>query len=171
MDVECSEALSEAISEWGDDRGALVVVSHDRSFCQRIAFTHIATVQDGKLVLEERSVRDSDWSSADLSTQTKTSEEPYDGSESNGNSATSTNEIDSALRKKAYNAPKRIAKLEGLIEAAESKIAEIDDKMMNLGNDVGKLVDLNEEKEKLAKSVEEYMEEWEELEELLAQVA
>jgi ATPase subunit of ABC transporter with duplicated ATPase domains len=27
------EALSEALSEWGDDQGALVVVSHDRTFC------------------------------------------------------------------------------------------------------------------------------------------
>eukprot|EP00977_Amphora_coffeiformis_P014886 scaffold4242_cov175-Amphora_coffeaeformis.AAC.10 len=170
LDVECSEALSEAISEWGGDRGALVVVSHDRSFCQRIPFTHVATVQDGRLLLEERSIRESDWSSSDLSTQAWKSEK-LNRAEANSNSSVSTDGIDPALRKKAFNAPKRIEKLERLIEAAESKIAEIDDKMMAVGNDVGKLVDLNEEKEKIAKTVEEYMEEWEELEELLAQVA
>ena len=41
--------------------------------------------------------------------------------------------------------------------------------MMSSGNDVGKLVDLNSEKEKLEETVADYMEEWQELEELLAQ--
>ena len=121
-------------------------------------------------MLEERSVRESDWSSNDLSKQSgKREKSTGAGIDSSGSN--STDGIDPALRKKAFNAPKRIEKLERLIEEAELKIAEIDDKMMAVGNDVGKLVDLNEEKERIAKCVEEYMEEWEDLEELLAQVA
>lgn len=167
--MECSEALSEAISEWGEDSGALVVVSHDRSFCQRIAFTHVATVDNGRLVLEERSVRDSDWNSIDLSTQN--SDATAEANDATQDSAASSSQIDPALRKKAYNAPKRIEKLETLIEKTEAKISDIDEQMMAAGSDVGKLVDLNKEKEKLEETVAEYMDEWEQLEELLAQVA
>lgn len=171
MDLECSEALSKALGAWGDDRGALVVVSHDRSFCERIPFTHVATVKDGKMILEERSMRDSDWTSTSLSTQLSEKGECAPGASGSNSSTESTNEMDPALRKKMFNAPKRIEKLESLIEKAEEKIAEIDEKMMAVGNDVGKLVDLNEEKEKITRTVEEYMNEWEELETLLSHLA
>ena len=171
MDLECSEALREAISKWGDDRGALVVVSHDKKFCQRIPFTHVATVRDGKLVLEERSVRDSDWDISDLSTQRSNQKLNSSANAVEGNNDKSGKEMDPALRKKLFNAPKRIEKLESMIEKAEARIAEIDEKMMAVGNDVGQLVDLNDEKEKLSNSVSEYMEEWEELEDLLSQMA
>lgn len=152
----------------GDDRGALVVVSHDRSFCNRIPFTDVAPVQDGKLVLEERTVCDSDWNSSDLSTQNAQSA----SDDVNGkvqDSSASSNDLDPQTHKKIYNAPKPIdcEKLEAMIEKAESKITEIDEQMMSVGNDVGKLVDLNEEKEKLEQTVSEYMDKWEKLDELL----
>lgn len=115
--------------------------------------------------MEERSVRESDWTSAELSTQkadTETNVSAHDNEASRG-------EIDPALRKRIFNAPKRIQKLESLIEKAEARITEIGEEMMSSGNDVGKLVDLNSEKEKLEETVADYMEEWQELEELLAQ--
>ena len=33
--------------------GSLVVISHDRDFCEKVGFTHIGTVMDGKLILEQ----------------------------------------------------------------------------------------------------------------------
>ena len=33
--------------------GSLVVISHDRDFCEKVGFTHIGTVMGGKLVLEQ----------------------------------------------------------------------------------------------------------------------
>ena len=161
------EALSEALRDWGDKTGALVVVSHDRSFCERITFTHVATVHDEQLVIEQRDARQGDWIIGDLSEQPTT--ETASSSENNGKS--SSKEVDPKLRKQAYNAPKRITKLESLIEKAEEKIAALDEEMLSHGSDVGKLVDLTKEKEALEAQVVEYMEEWEELEELLSQVA
>ena len=71
LDIECVEALSDAISSWsGDKVGALVVVSHDRNFCEKINFTHVATVRDGKFTIEERPARDSDWIIQSLSEAT-----------------------------------------------------------------------------------------------------
>merc|ERR1719287_46742 len=66
LDVECIAALSNALSRWGGKDGAVVVVSHDRAFCETVGFTHVGTVVDGRLTLEERSLRRSDWDLYDL---------------------------------------------------------------------------------------------------------
>ena len=78
--------------------------------------------------------------------------------------------MDPKLRKLAYNAPKRIAKLEHLIEEAETEVDALDNEMMTVGTDVGRLMDLTKEKEKWQAKVAAYMDEWEQLEELLAVV-
>ena len=44
----------------------MVVISHDREFCEKVGFTHVGTVMDGKLVLEQRSLRESDWDQYDI---------------------------------------------------------------------------------------------------------
>jgi ATPase subunit of ABC transporter with duplicated ATPase domains len=159
------EALSESLSEWGEEEGAIVVISHDKSFCDKVGFTHVATVKDGSLVLEQRNSTDADWDSSDRTLQRSSEDEelPQETKESK--------EIDSKLRKEAYNAPKRISKIEALVDQTEGKIATLEAKMLAIGNDVGKLVDLTKEKEKLEEQVEELMEEWEQLEEVLLQVA
>jgi ATP-binding cassette subfamily F protein uup len=79
-------------------------------------------------------------------------------------------EEDKKKRKRAFNAPKRIQKIEQIIENNEQKMAKIDGEMMEVGNDVGKLTDMSQEKEKLDAEVEELMEEWAELEMLLEEL-
>lgn len=162
------EALSEALSEWGDDEGAVIVISHDKKFCDQVGFTHVATVKDGGLVLEQRSTNDADWDSSVATFQRSSDGEV--ASAGTGSDGANTNEIDPKLRKQAYNAPKRIAKIETLVEQKEEKIAELDAEMLENGSDVGKLVDLTEEKNKLEEQVMELMEEWEQLEELLLEI-
>jgi len=66
LDVGCIEALAIALSQWGDKDGGVVVISHDRAFCEEVGFTHVGTVSNGKLVLEQRSLRDSDWEEYDI---------------------------------------------------------------------------------------------------------
>ena len=56
-------------------------------------------------------------------------------------------------------------------EDKEAAIALLEDEMLANGSDVGKLVDLTNEKEALEAQVMELMEEWEELETLLSRVA
>jgi len=66
LDVGCIQGLANALSEWGGKDGAIVVISHDREFCDKVGFTHVGTVMDGSLVLEQRSLRDSDWDLYDI---------------------------------------------------------------------------------------------------------
>ena len=178
LDVECVEALSEALSDWDEDeRAAIVVISHDKAFCEQIGFTHVATVKDGQVTIEQRNTRDSDWDSSAFSTQPSL----------NGGAATKNHsleeesldvaeeppkkDVDPKLRKQAYNAPKRITKIEREVEKAEERIAELDAEMLSNGSDVGLLTDLSREKEQLESMIESLMEEWSELEELLLMVA
>jgi len=169
LDVECVEALGEALSQWGSDEGAVVVVSHDRNFCEKIPFTHVATVQDGKLTMEQRSPVSTDFEIASLSLAAPTNGRGDKSTHSSRESSVKETEtqIDPALRKKAFNAPKRIAKLEELLESTELRIAQLDEEMLANGNDLGRLQDLSKEKEKLVATAANYMAEWEELEQLL----
>jgi ATPase subunit of ABC transporter with duplicated ATPase domains len=60
LDVGCIQGLANALSGWGGKDGAVVVISHDREFCEKVGFTHVGTVMNGGLVLEQRSLRDGD---------------------------------------------------------------------------------------------------------------
>jgi hypothetical protein len=66
LDVQCIDALARALNGWGGNDGAIVVISHDRPFCEEIGFTHVGTVTNGRLVLEQRTVQDSDWEHYDI---------------------------------------------------------------------------------------------------------
>lgn len=61
LDVGCIQGLANALSGWGGKDGAVVVISHDREFCEKVGFTHVGTVSNGKLVLEQRGLCESDW--------------------------------------------------------------------------------------------------------------
>ena len=170
LDIECVEALSESLSDWGEETGAIVVISHDKSFCDKVGFTHVATVkEDGTLSVEQRGTRPSDWDSSTTTFQRSSSEEEETTNEQQSQSQDP--EMDKKLRKQAYNAPKRISKIETLVEQKEAKIASLEEEMMANGSDVGKLVDLTKEKETLEEQVMELMEEWEDLEALLLKVS
>jgi ATP-binding cassette subfamily F protein 3 len=157
--------LSESLSEWGEETGAIVVISHDKAFCQKVGFTHVATIQvGGTLIVEQRGTRESDWDSSINTFQRSFSQTEDDDEEEE------IPQMDSALRKQAFNAPKRIAKIESLIEKKEVTIATLDEEMFANGRDMGKLVDLTEKKETLEAQVMELMEEWETLETLMAQL-
>jgi len=66
LDVGCIQGLANALSGWGGKDGAIVVISHDREFCEKVGFTHIGTVNNGGLILEQRELRDSDWDQYDI---------------------------------------------------------------------------------------------------------
>lgn len=153
LDVECIEALGEGLSDW---EGAVVVISHDQNFCQQIPFTHVGTVENGQFTLEQRTTRPSDWTLFDEvsnSAETKQTKKP---------------EIDRTKQKRAYNAPKRIAKIEKEIEDSEERMEEIDAEMLANGSDVALLTELTQKRNVEEAKVADLMQEWEELEELLA---
>jgi ATP-binding cassette subfamily F protein uup len=162
LDVEYISAMAEALSNWGNEDGAVVVVSHDRAFCQEIGFTHIGTVQNGSFTLEERTLREDNWNMFDSETMDNANEKV---------STSSKPQVDRRLQKLAFNAPKRIAKLEELIEETECKVATLEEEMMANGSNMGKLKELMQKKDELDQKLASYMQEWEESEELLVTVA
>ena len=153
------------MSSWGGKDGAVIVVSHDKAFCDDVGFTHVGTVDDGTLTVEERGLTGKDWVKYDIHSAI------VDGS-SNGNKLFTKEEEEELenRRKAAYNAPKRIKKLEQMIEDCEAKIAEIEEEMVQSGTDVGKLVDLNNEKEIEEAKVADMMDEWSNLEMVLEEL-
>lgn len=158
------EALSEALHSWGKDSGSLVVISHDKAFCDKLEFTHVITVEDGIVLMEQREARDSDWEIATFVKQRRTNIRDPVPSEGGAMEP----EMDAASRKKAFNAPKRIRRIEELIEQKECQIVALDDEMLRNGSDVGRLIDLTSKRSDLDKEVMALMEEWEELEALLS---
>lgn len=174
LDVECIDALSHALSNWGDKHGAIVVVSHDRPFCDAVEFTHVGTVKDGKLTLEERNLDDRDWEQYDINgSATAVS---IEGSDSEAEASAppavqltpAEKEEAKRLRKLAFNAPKRIKKLEGMMQASEKKISDFDKEMIEAESNVGKWKELSNKKQEEEAKVLKMTAEWEELEELLA---
>jgi len=100
------------LSNWGGKDGSVVVVSHDRSFCESVGFTHVGTVMDGGLVIEERGLEEKDWLCYEIGASSR------DLFESNASldpvlelSSEEKAELDKK-RKLAFNAPKRIQKIE-----------------------------------------------------------
>ena len=171
LDVECIEALGEGISEWGNKDGAIVVISHDRSFCNSIPFTHVGTVENGQLKVEQRGVRPSDWSLFEGSIIIKSDGDNSNTSNSyhrDGENKENNAKLDPEKRKKAFSAPKRISKIEQLLEEAEVRIACIDAEMLANGRDIEKLTKLCAKREEEESKIGELMQEWEELEEFLA---
>ena len=166
------EALSEVLSDWGEGRGSIVVISHDKAFCEQVGFTHVLTITgEGGLHLEQRDANEDDWDSSVATFQKSMGGgDGDDDVASSVGAAAMDKELLAKRRKMAYNAPKRIEKIESLVEQKEETMAALDDEMLANGSDVGKLVDLSKEKEGLEEEVMTLMEEWEELETLLAEM-
>ena len=115
--------------------------------------------------MEERIMRESDWAyevgqiAAD---QKETSKQPKSSKKSKKDSAARRE-----LEKQAYNAPRRIAKLEKLIEKAELSLSAVEKEMMENGNDAAILMKLTDQRSQINEQIMAYMQEWESLQELL----
>ena len=166
LDIEMIEALGEALNSWGGKDGSVVVVSHDRNFCEQVGFTHVATVDGGSLRIEERELTDGDWQMYDIASGDANECSQHQKTEL---TAEEKAELD-RKRKLAFNAPKRISKLEVLIEQAEERIQEYDEEMIRIGSDVEKLLELTDRKTEEEDNVSTLMEEWEYLETLIAEM-
>eukprot|EP01082_Thalassiosira_pseudonana_P002625 g3319.t1 g3319 contig12:1825500-1827834(-) len=166
LDVECIEALGDALSSWGGKDGSIVVVSHDQAFCEQVGFTHVGTVKDGGLIIEERDLDERDWERYDIASSTSLEAETAPVVE-----LTPEEKAEQERKRKlAFNAPKRIQKIEQLIAKAEMKVNEYDQQMLEVGNDVEQLTKLTEKKTKEEGNIAKLMEEWDELEQVMAEM-
>jgi ATPase subunit of ABC transporter with duplicated ATPase domains len=58
LDVSTIEVLTKALRSFG---GATLVISHDRKLLEALEPTHVVTVRDGKVRMEERGLEERDW--------------------------------------------------------------------------------------------------------------
>ena len=158
--------------------GTIVVISHDRPFCEALSATHVAYVIDGGVQMEERALRDSDW----VATSTVAIEEevadaavsaaaasPSPGGTAGGGGSPAAAPVDPEARRRAGKAPGQIKKLEAKIADAEGKISAIDDEMMEKGSDLDFLKEATAKREDFQAKVDGWYEEYEQLEILLEQ--
>ena len=165
LDVAAIGALLEAIEQF---TGAVVVISHDRPFCEAIRCSHVGYVSGGSVTVAQRSLRDSDFSVDDSGVANAEA-----GSAGNGAApkpSKAEREAERQLQKERGAAPKKIKTVEGKIEKAEEKIATLDDELLAAGNDSQRCVELSAEQATLQQQLEALYEEYERLETLLAEL-
>lgn len=141
-----------------------------RQFCEKVGFTHVGTVSNNGLIIEERGLEDKDWTIYDLASTDDFSESGTNGDMLSVELTAEEKVEQDKKRKLAFNAPKRIEKIEEMIEKSEMKIAEYDRKMLQIGNDVEQLMQMTEMKTNEEERVANLMEEWESLEEVMAEM-
>jgi hypothetical protein len=124
---------------------------------------------NGNVVVEERDLNEDDWKQYDLSASQLLDADEEEAIACKKELTLEEKQQQDQRRKRAFNAPKRILKIEQMIANSESRINDIDNEMMEVATDVGKLTDLTREKERQESKISELMEEWEELEILVAE--
>ncbi|GMH57284.1 hypothetical protein TrST_g8280 [Triparma strigata] len=168
VDINTIDALANGIASFEEGvrnkQAAVVIISHDRSFVEKLKMTHVCSVEGGQVKLEERNLRESDWTvegdgRAEVSKEEEEEEEVV----------VQLFDLPPEERKKLHNAPKRIKRIEETVAKKEAKLAEIDNKMIAVGQELDKLQDLNTDRQKIEVEIEKLMSEWEELDLLIEQ--
>ena len=166
LDQVTLETLTASLKEF---EGSCLVISHDRAFLEAYEPTHVMTVRDGTVQLEERGLKDSDWNdelNSRENSQKFASPAPTAPSSSATSPSSSTIETKEKIDPKKTNNSKnnrRISKIETSIEKYESQIAAFDQEMLDHGRDRQKLYELQSKKDDIQKKVDELYKELETL--------
>jgi len=164
LDVDAIAALLDAIETY---TGAIVVISHDRPFCEALRSTHVGYVCGGSCVVEERELRDADFSEADRgvrNTFVATEGEPPPALALSPAEAKAQREAQRSAQKLQSSAPKKLVKVEERIAEAEAALAKLDAEMVSAGADVDRLTELDQTRGELQGQVEALYAEMEEIE-------
>lgn len=167
LDADTLNSLVDAIKGW---KGTVVVVSHNKDFVTRLATTHTAIVEGGVVKQLDRPPRASDWEH-DAEGQGWKGDEPAkkDLTPAEKKAQKALRAAAEKERKRKVNAPGRIAKIEALVEELDVKIQDLTDKMYEEGNDAATVAKIVGDKEAAEARSGKLYQEWEELEELLAE--
>lgn len=140
LDVATIRTLTAALKKW---EGTVIVISHDRSFLVEFEPTHVMTVRDGSVLLEERGLRDEDWNDV------LNSREASKFASNTQAVSPSKEEV-----KSKGSSSKQISKVEAAIGKAEKEMKEIDDDMLLHGRDSAKLYELQKRKDTVQSKIE-----------------
>ncbi|SEA73337.1 ATP-binding cassette, subfamily F, uup [Thalassobacillus cyri] len=135
--------------------GAVIAVSHDRYFLDRIADRLIAF--EGKGVIRKFHGNYSEYMDE------KKQAERVQAAEKKQHSAKAVEKMARRKRKLSYHEQKEWEGIEDKIAGLEEKIEEIQISIAEAGSDLGKVQDLYKEQESLEGELEQAMDRWEEL--------
>ena len=171
LDGRTLDALVGALRSWD---GAVIASSHSRPFCEQLEITHTARVGGGRVSVFERAPSEDDWELlAGGAAAFGTAFGDPDAAAAAGE-AKAAAKASRELERKAEElsaAPKRIAALEVKLEEAEAEMERLDAEMMEAGADVERARELSEQRDAAQARADEYMDEWERLEAVLAAAA
>ncbi len=181
---EPTNHLDSAMADWLEDflkkwRGALIMVTHDRYFLDRVVNRIFAFEEDGKICQYEGGYTDYVNRLAeegkvpaghilDVKNDTTASADPVE--KENQTSSMDTWKRERKL-KFSYKEQKEYETIEDDIAALEQKIEELDAQTLKFSSDFVKLNEITKEKEQTEQLLEEKMERWEYLEDLAAKIA
>ena len=151
LDIETVEVLVEALTAFD---GAMLVVSHDRWLVQSVA-THVVQFVDGTIELRE-GIRDSDFEAV-------ASDQPDEARDTAGADAFA---VRKARQRERERAERRIAAIEGEVEAAEAEVARIDEALFAEGGDYERAAALETERRAAQARVDALYSEWQVLDEV-----
>jgi ATP-binding cassette subfamily F protein 3 len=147
LDVVTVQVLAEALSEF---EGAILLVTHDRALAERLA-THVAHIAGG--VVDVRPGNDIVAPTTMNATPAPTAAAP----DTHEYAARKANQREADRRKR------RIEAISKEIEAAEAKMARLDDEMAEVASDFSRVRDIEAQWKRLEQSVAALYAEWETL--------
>ena len=144
---------------------------HPHSFVEELEPTHVATVKDGTVLIEQRALTDADWFVASVDERgTPVADVAADAPPAAQAAAPQPPAVveDDATRKRRHNAPKLILKLEETMSRLEGEMAALDADMFAKGADAKACLDLAKQKTTLQAKYDKAFAEYEELDALTA---
>ena len=185
LDTAAIDALTGALRGWD---GAVVAVTHNKTFADALEPTFVARVEAG--AMKTRMVTGGTLSKKDFSPNAVATggvagavakpkeapkgakKEPEMTEEEIAAAEAAAKEAKAArdkLLREARNAPKTIDKIERALAVLEDDIAAIDERLMKCGSDVAAAVEIQKEKDVKVEKQGLYYAEWQRLEEVMAE--
>jgi len=164
IDAQMAEVLIDALSDFP---GAVVTVSHDRNFVEALNPTHVVSVRNGQVVMEERSLRDSDWFHEDVTATAELIAPPPAAAairaiaEKANAEAAAAGVDDKAMRKARTAAEKSAVVLERTMDKLGDEIKALEKLITATGSDYGEAAALQAEIDAKNDAVNAAMIEWE----------
>jgi len=171
LDIQTLTILEEYLEEFP---GAVITVSHDRYFLDRTADHLFAFEGDGRI---ERFMGNyTEYMEAarleEQQTQEDRKQQPSSGPSSSGqDKGTAERRESSRARKLSFKEQKEWDEIEGKIADLEERLTEVKKQIERAGSDYGKVQELFGEEQRLSEQLEQAMERWTELSELVEEIA
>ncbi|KAG8457658.1 hypothetical protein KFE25_002322 [Diacronema lutheri] len=136
IDAQMAAVLVDALRDFP---GGVITVSHDRAFVEAIEPTHVVSVRDGRVRMEERALRDDDWvhpDAAEASDATAQQRAPVRAAAAAAAAAAAPARGDDKAQRKARTAAEKSAKaLERRMDKLAQDVGALEASLAGAGSD------------------------------------